>query len=216
MPASNPSPFDRSPEDEMSQTIEIIYSQQASDFIPGRAYSNPRFFSSPRSGVSKVFLVGDWPDIRAAYENLDVPVERLDASEAEQRLSNIPLAPAPSRTVAEDPDSVVIPNDWQSLPWSQKGRGTSLRTLAASLAPEPVLNKPQAIKIIEAEIARRAETGPAPALDPLDVPQPEACGLTLRELHADLTALGVQWASGATPAQLLAERDEARMLAEAG
>jgi hypothetical protein len=66
----------------MSKTIELIYSQQATDFMEGRAYSNPRFFSSPRSGVSKVFLVGDWPDIREAYEAIGVPVERLDADAA--------------------------------------------------------------------------------------------------------------------------------------
>ena len=58
--------------------IELIYSQQATDFAEGRAYSNPRFFSSARSGVSKVFLVGDWPNIQAAYEAMGVPVERLD------------------------------------------------------------------------------------------------------------------------------------------
>lgn len=199
----------------MSNPIEIIYSQQASDFIPGRAYSNPRFFSSPRSGVSKVFLVGDWPDIRAAYENLGVPVERLDASAAERQVSSIPLAPAPASKVAEDPGSVVIPEGWEALPWSKPGAdGLTLRGLASSISPVPVLNKAEAIAAIEDELARRA---PAEApVDPLDIPQPEAMGLTLRELHADLTALGVQWAPDATPAQLLAERDEARMLAEAG
>ena len=199
----------------MSKSIEIIYSQQATDFIPGRAYSNPRFFSSPRSGVSKVFLVGDWPDIRAAYENLGVPVERLDASEAERQASNIPLAPAPVRPAAEDPGSVVIPEGWEALPWSKPGDdGLTLRGLASSVSPAPVLNKAEATAAIEAELARRA-AAEAP-VDPLDVSHPTACGLTLRELHADLTALGVQWAPDATPAQLLAERDEARMLAEAG
>lgn len=194
----------------MSNTIELIYSQQATDFIPGRAYSNPRFFTSPRSGVSKVFLVGDWPDIRAAYENLGVPVERLDASEAERQASNIPLAPAPDRPAAEDPGSVVIPEGWEALPWSKPGAdGLTLRGLASSVSPAPVLNKAEATAAINLELARRT-------LDPLDVAQPEACGMTLRELHAELTALGVQWAPDATPAQLLAERDEARMLAEAG
>lgn len=201
----------------MSKTIEIIYSQQSTDFIAGRAYSNPRFFTSPRSGVSKVFLVGDWPNIRAAYENLGVPVERLDASGAERQAAKIPLAPAPARATAEDPGSVVIPDGWESLPWSKPGPdGLTLRGLASSISPVPVLNKAEAIAAIDDELARRAENQPAPALDPLDVPCPEACGLTLRELHADLTALGVQWAPDATPAQLLAERDEARMLAEAG
>jgi hypothetical protein len=201
----------------MSKTIELIYSQQSTDYIPGRAYSNPRFFTSPRSGVSKVFLVGDWPDIRAAYENLGIPVERLDASEAERQASNIPLAPAPARDAAEDPGSVVIPEGWEALPWSRPGEdGLTLRGLASLVSPAPVLNKAEAAAAIEAELIRRGAAGAGPVVDPLDVAQPEACGLTLRELHADLTALGVQWAPDATPAQLLAERDEARMLAEAG
>lgn len=201
----------------MSKTIELIYSQQSTDYIPGRAYSNPRFFTSPRSGVSKVFLVGDWPDIRAAYENLGIPVERLDASEAERQAPAIPLSAAPPRATAEDPGSVVIPEGWEALPWSRPGEdGLTLRGLASSVSPAPVLNKAEAAAAIEAELIRRGAAGAGPVVDPLDVPQPEACGLTLRELHADLTALGVQWAPDATPAQLLAERDEARMLAEAG
>lgn len=193
--------------------LELIYSQQASDFIAGRAYSNPRYFTTPRSGVSKVFLVGDWPNIRAAYENMGVPVERLDATEAERKVSRIPLAPAPAVTAAEDPASVAIPDDWKGLGWSKPNAdGLTLRGLASSLSAVPVLNKEHAYAAIEGEIARRGtETA-----DPLDVSCDDACGLTLRELHADLTALGVQWDADATPAQLLAERDEARMLAEAG
>ena len=66
--------------------IELTYSQQSGDFIKGRAYSNPRFFTTPRNDVGKVFLVGDWPAIREAYEALGVPVERLDQAAAEHRL----------------------------------------------------------------------------------------------------------------------------------
>lgn len=151
----------------MSKTIELIYSQQVTDFIPGRAYSNPRFFTSPRSGVSKVFLVGDWPNIRAAYENIGVPVERLDTTEAERKVSNIPLAPAPVTTAAEDPASVVIPADWKGLGWSKPNAdGLTLRGLASSLSATPILNKEHAYACIEGELARRekAETE-APAED---------------------------------------------------
>lgn len=151
----------------MSKTLEIYYSQQATDFVPGRAYSNPRFFSSPRSGVSKVFLVGDWPNIRAAYENLGIPVERLDATEAERKVSTIPLAPAPVVKTAEDPASVVIPDDWKDLGWSKPNdAGLTLRGLASSLSATPILNKEHAHACIEGEVARRerAETE-APAED---------------------------------------------------
>lgn len=66
----------------MTKPIELIYSTQAGDFLAGRAYSNPRFFSTPRTGVSKVLIVGEWPKIVAAYEAMGVPVERLDAQQA--------------------------------------------------------------------------------------------------------------------------------------
>ena len=197
----------------MAKELELIYSQQATGFIPGRAYSNPRFFTSPRSGVSKVYLVGDWPMIRAAYENLGVEVERLDASTAEGCAAPTHIAPPPAPV--EDPGSAVIPDGWRDLPWSKPGPdGLTIRAVAKSVCAEPSLNKAAAIETIETELARRAAVE-AP-VNPLDVPQPEALGLTLRELHADLTALGIQWDADATPAQLLAERDEARMLAEAG
>lgn len=66
--------------------VELIYSQQDTGFDKTKAYSNPRFFTTPRSDVAKVFIVGDWPEIVAAYEALGVPVERLDEA---------PKAPTP-------------------------------------------------------------------------------------------------------------------------
>lgn len=190
----------------MSKPIELIYSQQSSDFIEGRAYSNPRFFTTPRANVSKVYLVGDWPNIRAAYENMGVPVEQLGAP---------PAPPPPPQNIpgpAEDPATVVIPENWSDLLWSRPDidGGLTLRGLASSVSPTPVLNKAMAKAAIEAELARRGAT-----VDPLDVPQPEALGLTLRELHSDLTAMGVQW-DNEGPAELLRMRDKARALNEAG
>lgn len=80
------------------KSIELIYSTQATDYAAGRAYSNPRFFSTPRSGVSKVLLVGDWPNIRAAYEAIGIPVERVDA---EAVTEEPPTAHAPPALAAE-------------------------------------------------------------------------------------------------------------------
>ena len=58
--------------------VELIYSQQSSDFDKSKAYANPRFFTTPRHDVGRVFIVGDWPEIVAAYEALGVPVECLN------------------------------------------------------------------------------------------------------------------------------------------
>ena len=186
----------------MSKPIEVIYSQQSHGYVEGRAYSNPRYFSTPRSGVSKVYVVGDWPKIVAAYEALGVPVERLDAAPtAEPRK---PVEAPIIKTVGQ-PGAVVIPDDWQDLGWQK------LRSLASSVSTTPIKNSEEAKAAISPELARRAE-----AVDPLDVPQADALGLTLRELHADLTALGVGWDAETSPAEKLRMRDEARALAEAG
>lgn len=177
--------------------IELIYSQQSTDYVEGRAYSNPRFYSTPRSGISKVYLVGDWPRIEADYTALGVPVERLDKAP-------VPApAPAPAAIThtAEDPGSVVIPDDWEGLPWPK------LRGLASQVSAEPIKNGEEARAAVRAELDRRKATA---AVDPLDEPQPDAGGLTLRELHADLTALDVAWEPTDTPADLLTLRDLAR------
>lgn len=168
----------------MSKTVEIIYSRQRSDFIRGRVYSNPRFFTTPRAGVGKVFLVGDWPEIRAAYEALGVTVEQLDPSSAvagpdearPQAEAPASLTPAPPRN---DRGKVYLPEDWRDLPWAPKpDQDLSLRSLAAMVSDTPVLNKPQAIAAITAELARRdaeaprdrpaeLDTSTAPAAEPV-------------------------------------------------
>ncbi|WP_297803416.1 hypothetical protein [uncultured Brevundimonas sp.] len=80
--------------------FEIIYSQQDSDFVTGRAYSNPRFFTTPRHGVSKVYIVGDWPNIREAYEALGVEVEQLDKA-PEPEITAPPLSEELAKTIQE-------------------------------------------------------------------------------------------------------------------
>lgn len=139
----------------MTKTIELIYSQQATDYIEGRAYSNPRFFTTPRSGVGKVFVVGDWPDIVAAYEALGVPVERMDAATAvgAPPAPPVPEPPIVPRLDTEARAAVEIPADWQGLPWPK------LRKLGASFSDAPVLNKADAGAAIEGELARRAGAG---------------------------------------------------------
>jgi hypothetical protein len=123
----------------------LIYSQQASGFIRGKAYANPRYFSTPRAGVEKVQIVGDW---------LKVPVEQIDLSGtvAEPSAPADAIAAPPSLTpVAPEPEraAIDIPEDWQSLSWPQ------LRRLAASFSPDPIINKGLAVAAITAELARR-------------------------------------------------------------
>jgi hypothetical protein len=173
----------------MSKPIELIYSQQSSDFVEGRAYSNPRFYSTPRPGVSKVYLVGDWPKIEADYTALGVPVERLHAAP----LPAPAPAPAAITHTAEDPGSVVIPADWDDLPWPK------LRALASQVSTAPIKNGDEARAAISAELQRRD----------LETSHPEANGLTMRELNADLESAGLEIDPADSPADKLAKIEAA-------
>lgn len=133
---------------------EIIYSQQSSDFIEGRAYANPKFFSTPRSGVKKVFVVGEWPNIVEAYEALGVEVESMDAGDASRAEAVATLYVAPT---LEERAAVEIPDGWADLEWARKGdAGVTLRALANQVSDAPVINKEQAAEAIQAELDRRA------------------------------------------------------------
>jgi hypothetical protein len=143
--------------------MELIYSRQATDFIKGRAYSNPRFYSAPRRGVTKVFLVGEWPKIEADYRALGVPVERLDEAAVSAKPQPEPsaeeaLARLSAQTTADERAKIYIPDDWRGLPWTRpaEGRDLTLRGLGAMFSDAPVINKAQAVAAITAELARRA------------------------------------------------------------
>lgn len=57
--------------------MRILYTTQAAIALPEGepvAVRNPIYFRSPESGVKEVAVLGDFPEIVAAYEVLDVPV----------------------------------------------------------------------------------------------------------------------------------------------
>jgi len=68
--------------------MRILYTTQAAIFLPEGepvAVRNPIYFRGPESGVKEVAVMGEYPEIVAAYEALEVPVhvvpegERQDA-----------------------------------------------------------------------------------------------------------------------------------------
>ena len=63
--------------------MELIYSTQSSGFDPDKRYRNPEHFDRPEAGVTGVVVVGDWPNVVDAYENVGVEVT---LKEVEQRL----------------------------------------------------------------------------------------------------------------------------------
>jgi hypothetical protein len=59
--------------------MELIYSTQSSGFDPDKRYRNPEHFDRPEAGVTGVVVVGEWPKVVDAYENVGVEVTREEA-----------------------------------------------------------------------------------------------------------------------------------------
>lgn len=137
--------------------IEIVYSQTRHPLCEGRVRSNPRFFAGPVGGVSKVVIVGNWPAIAAAYMREGVEVEVVGGPPPRRQPIVAPPEIAPAVPV-DDRSAVVIPDDWRELSYNRPkpGRDITQRAIAAQLSAEPILNKDQAISVIEAELERRA------------------------------------------------------------
>lgn len=57
--------------------MELVYSNQNSDFDPEKRYRNPAHFDRPESGVTHAVVIGDWPKVVEAYEALGVEVSVL-------------------------------------------------------------------------------------------------------------------------------------------
>ncbi|WP_447789501.1 hypothetical protein [Pseudomonas farris] len=62
--------------------MELIYSAQKSDFDPQKRYRNPEHFDRPEAGVTSVLVVGEWPNVVDAYENVGVEVAVKDVARA--------------------------------------------------------------------------------------------------------------------------------------
>jgi len=63
--------------------MELTYSNQLEGFDPERRYRNPEHFDKPEAGVTSVVVIGNWPKVVGAYENIGVEVS---LTEAEQHL----------------------------------------------------------------------------------------------------------------------------------
>lgn len=147
----------------------LVYTNQASDFLPGYRYANPRFFNgSLRADVKRVVIVGEWPAVAAAYEAKGIPVRNISHISCPADIegpASTPTKeiPAPNQSLApkkaDDPATVQIPENWRELEWP------TLRHLAAELTDKPVTSKKIAVDTIEAEIARRAQVAAAAAAE---------------------------------------------------
>lgn len=57
--------------------MQIVYATRKPENIEGREFRNPRFFTAPEQGATKVYIDGDWPTVSEAYTKAKVPVEPI-------------------------------------------------------------------------------------------------------------------------------------------
>lgn len=128
--------------------MHIVYTRERHQAAEGQQVQNPRFFTAPVAGAKQVTVIGDYPRIVKAYGEVWVPVTVIGVEVPSLDMLFLPDVEAP----------LEIPADWRDLPWVQKGgEGLTLRRLATSVSGAPVLNKADAVAVIEAALAEHAE-----------------------------------------------------------
>lgn len=131
--------------------MEVVYARSMVPLAEGRKFQNPRFFTGPLAGASKVFLTEDLPKIAEAYRAAGVEVVEVNAEPV-----SIYEPPTEAPLSDDERAKVYVPDNWRGLPWAKPvDAGLTLRGLAAVFSDEPVINKAQAIEAIEAELGRR-------------------------------------------------------------
>lgn len=127
--------------------VEIVYSQRRHDLKQGQVFRNPRLFTSVEEGATRVLIDGDWPKVADAYAKAGVAVVRIDPQVVDGPAYELP---------PHEASAVVIPDDWQDLPWNTPDEGgPSLRALGTAIRGAPVVSKADAAEAIEAELAKR-------------------------------------------------------------
>lgn len=62
--------------------MQIVYATQRVPNMDGRVFKNPRNFLEPDPKATKVYIDGDWPLVREAYEKLSIPVDDVSNMKA--------------------------------------------------------------------------------------------------------------------------------------
>lgn len=138
--------------------MELYYGQTKSRFAEGKKFRNARNFREPEKEATKVFVVGPFPKIVAAYKNLGI--EAIAMADGDPRLDYPDgqyVAPAgfnyssvASNSFAADQSVAEIPDGWESMPWAD------LRRLAASVSQgAPIVSREDAETAIRAALERR-------------------------------------------------------------
>ena len=70
--------------------MELTYSNQLEGFDPEKRYRNPDLFRLIERDATKVVVVGDYPEIVAAYETVGVEVTLADPGSEQGELESDP------------------------------------------------------------------------------------------------------------------------------
>lgn len=82
--------------------MQIVYSTELVAHLKGSEFKNPRHFLAPVEGATKVFIAGDWPKIRQAYEAVGVPVAPIEDMRALPKAAKSTSAKKPAKKPAAD------------------------------------------------------------------------------------------------------------------
>lgn len=148
------------------QRRTLIYTEQSTDLPKGYSYSNPVYFSTPRAGIARVLVHGDFPHIVDAYSNLKppVPVEEISELPKADAGSSATLKPSNSLTGGETKVPAL-------------GKGQTLTTPTPT-QPEPASG--------EAQLSGAVNTNGTSLTT--DVPPAQAAGKPIQSAPADAKA----------------------------
>lgn len=91
--------------------MKVIYTTQMTGFKEGFAYRNPRYFSAIEPDAEHVIVVGNWPDVVAAYAKAGILVEIEGVAQADNRPNK-----ADAGEQASGISQAIQPTDAQPLP----------------------------------------------------------------------------------------------------
>lgn len=119
----------------------IIYSTQRRGFEPGEIYQNPRYFGGIDKDATEVVVIGDWPNVVAAYEAAKIPVISDYVGKKPKRL------PEAEDDDADETEGVELPDNWRKASFKK------LRQWVKKFdADKEVTTREQAIEFIEAHL----------------------------------------------------------------
>lgn len=104
--------------------------------------------------------------------------------------------------VEADATAVILAGEYPAIADAYRRAGVPVRQLRPG---QPITPLPTIPADVKAKAAPRKPRKPKPTINPVDVPQTEAGGLTIRELNADLDAAGLEIDPADSPAEKLAK-----------